>query len=114
MQRRRRRETGESKREANANRSVVDCLGLRATDAELIKNRLTSLSRRTIWSKRNPVALFFFSVRNKNHEGNRQNNRKKDKWSMLSRLKKGKLRINTISLFSREEGQKEKNVWKNF
>lgn len=39
---------------------------------------------------------------------------KKDKWSMLSRLKKGKLRINTISLFSREEGQKEKNVWKNF
>lgn len=61
------------KREANANRSVVDSLGLRATDAELIKKRLTFLSRRTIWSERNPVASVF-SVRKRDSKGNRQNN----------------------------------------
>lgn len=66
------------KREANANRSVVDSLRLRATDTELIKNRLTFLNRRTIWSERNPMALVF-SVKKKD-SGNRQNNsREEDK-----------------------------------
>lgn len=65
-------------REANANRSVVDSLGLRATDAELIKNRLTFLSRRTIWSERNPMALVF-SVSKKDSQGNRQNNNREEK-----------------------------------
>lgn len=65
-------------REANANRSVVDSLRLRATDAELIKNRLTSLSRRTIWSRRNPVALIF-SARKKDGKRNRQNNKREKK-----------------------------------
>lgn len=65
-------------REANANRSVVDSLRQRATDAELIKNRLTFLNRRTIWNKRNPMALVF-SLRKKDSKGNRQNNNREKK-----------------------------------
>lgn len=69
-----------NQREENANRSGVDCLGLRATDAELIKNRRTFLSRKTIWSKRSPVALCYSVM--KNSKGKRQNNnRKEEKWS---------------------------------
>ncbi len=56
----------------------MDSLGLRATDAELIKNRLTFLSRRTIWNKRNPMALVF-SARKKDSKGNRQNNNREKK-----------------------------------
>lgn len=56
----------------------MDSLRLRATDAELIKNRLTFLSRRTIWRERNSIALVF-SVRKKDSKDNSQNNNREKK-----------------------------------
>ena len=56
----------------------MDSPRLRATDAELIKNRLTFLSGRTIWSERNPMALVL-SVREKDRKGKGQNNNREKK-----------------------------------
>lgn len=67
--------------EANANRSVVESLRLRGTDAKLIKNTQISMSRGTIRSERYPMALVF-SVRQqesqgkKRHNNNNNNNKK--------------------------------------
>lgn len=58
-------------REANANRSVVDSLRLRATDAELIKDRLLFLNGGQCGARENPMALVF-SVRKMDCKGNRQ------------------------------------------
>jgi len=58
---RKRKEEGRDRRrlrEANANRSVVESLRLRATDAELIKNRRSSLSRGTILGETQRHCLF--------------------------------------------------------
>lgn len=85
-------------KEPNANRSVVDSLRLRATDAELIKNRLTFLSRSTIWSERNPVALIF-SVRKKDGKSNRQNNNREKKTNMEQRHK-GRRKHNRLRVIS--------------
>ena len=78
----------------------MDSLGLRATDAELIKKRLTFLSRTTIWSERNPMASVL-SVRKRDGKGNRQNNSREYKTNGecgagTQRLK-GNSRINAIS-----------------
>lgn len=70
----------------------MDCLRLRATDAELIKNRLTLLSRRTMRSERNPTALLF-CARKKNSKGNRQNNdrEKENKLSIRTQTQRQKV-----------------------
>ena len=56
----------------------MESLRLRAADAELIKNRLTSLSRGTMWSGKNPVAMGFVCDRGM-VKGNRQNKNREEK-----------------------------------
>lgn len=90
----------------------MDSLRLRATDAELIKNRLTFLNRRTIWSKRNPMALVF-SLRKKDSKGNRQNNNREKKTNgetgaeAQRQRETNKSRMDAIPFLSRREGKEE-------
>lgn len=90
----------------------MDSLRLRATDAELIKNRLTFLSRRTIWSKRNPMALVF-SVRKRDSKGTVKTTIEKNRQTenVVQRYKGRRKHsgMTTIAFLSREEeGQRKK------
>lgn len=82
----------------------MDSLRLRSTDAELIKNRLTSLSRRTIWSQRKLVVLLLLLEREEAQERREENG----EWSR-NRPKNGDERR---EVGGKEEGRREACHWK--
>lgn len=98
---------------ANANRSV-ESLRLRATDAKLIKNRRTSVSRGTEWSGRKPLAPVFSvrqrgskTKRTKQQQQERRGDKEKRRRSQDMKAK-GNSRIDVIPLLSKRRKTKEK------